>query len=390
MSPYNYSLGTELSNNSNRNTTTQTNTVEYGRVVSVVLDKGSDDYKIFGGPDSIGGVRYRRIGVFKDEDFSQDLPFAYPLNVESNYLPVVGEIIRIQNRPIESSIIQSTKKNRNFYTGVVNIFSEINNNRYLDEFQVNVDTFVDELAPEATGIFRLSPQPGDFILQGRLGSTIRLGGYLNKNSPLFSEDTSNNPYALYRIGKGIPDGESLTTYEDINTDDASIYFLSNHKVNLKTSTNKTSTYKTLPTGVKEYKGKQLVLNSDRIVLNSKVDSILVSSAKSFGVGANTINLESTEYVGLEGRKIFLGAKSVKAEKPEPIILGLQNEKFMEVLISSIDTLSKTLISLQPSPAAAIAQLQSTGTILQSYILSLKTLLPTIKSKKVFTDSNALP
>ena len=61
-----------------------------------------------------------------------------------------------------------------------------------------------------------------------------------------------------------------------------------------------------------YQGKQIVLDSDRILFNAKKDSILLYSDKSVGINSvgsihiNTGNNEFKNYIVLNSPTIFLG------------------------------------------------------------------------------------
>jgi len=383
MPTYSYGIGKKFSNS--QKTIQQSQQELFGRVVRVVLDKNSPDYEIFGHSGAIGGIRYRIIGKDRSEERIEDLPFAYPLEVSKKEFPVIGEIVKISKGPSENNLSENIGNVKTYYSGIVNLFNEVNNNRYPDEFQVDLNSYEDKEAPEVTGIFQLQPEPGDTIFQGRLGSTLRLGGYLRPTSTLSDQTNLKDPYAILKVGKGKADLVSLTSTEDIDSDDASIYLTSNHRLPFTQTRPLDSTYYQPPKHFNTYKGKQLAFNSDRIVLNAKVDHILFSANKSIGGAGESINFEGKEYVGLESKKIFLGGKSLKSKNPQPVVLGLENEKFLKGLLTGLETLSNTLSSLSPSPAAATVQLITAGSILRSYITQLRATLPTLKSKKVFTD-----
>ena len=71
--------------------------------------------------------------------------------------------------------------------------------------------------------------------------------------------------------------------------------------------------KYVPTQEDKFKGKQLIGKSDRIVLQAKTDSIILSARQATSVAAQSINLDSTQYIGLDSPKIFLGNKAKIAQ-----------------------------------------------------------------------------
>ena len=139
-----------------------------------------------------------------------------------------------------------------------------------------------------------------------------------------------------------------------------------------------------PENPNSYQGKQVIINSDRLLFNAKVDNILLYSQKNISFscngdihfdsvdeGSNTVINTDNIYLGLDGGNLA----------HEPAVLGNKNEKWLNDLISSIEDLvfilgewgTYTLITTLPG--APTAPNPANATILGN----LKTKLGTLKS-----------
>ena len=120
--------------------------------------------------------------------------------------------------------------------------------------------------------------------------------------------------------------------EDFKTYDSLIYLTSTQKLNTLSLANEN--FKTFsPTKPTEYISPQIVINSNRVILNAFKDSILISGEKSIGLLSNdTINIESTNDIYLNSNQILLGTKTNK----EPALLG---KKTVDTLNNIINVLS---------------------------------------------------
>ena len=79
--------------------------------------------------------------------------------------------------------------------------------------------------------------------------------------------------------------------EDINKDLSSIYLTSNQTIPLETKITSFPALKSPPEVVTAYNGSQVMISSDRLVFNTKADSIILNSNK-------TISLTSVQSMGL--------------------------------------------------------------------------------------------
>jgi hypothetical protein len=354
----------------------------FGRVVDVVLDESNPDFNVFGGPLSIGGIRYRPLTLGSLENDPSTLPFAYLYSTGIKTYPVKGEIVQIISAPDEN-IGTSVTSRKTYYLPAVNIWNQNNHNAYPDTTQnigpVNLGSGV----VEDVNVQSLLPNPGDVIIEGRTGNSIRLGGYLGKYT---SEDKNGSPYIFMRVGQGTLPVESDTSLEDINLDKTSIYLSSDQIIPIRLSTNKRKSYRQSPTDADRYEGSQFVINSDRVIINSKNSDTLLSSRESIGMSAKTVNLDAIDYVGLDGKRIYLGEKALNEN--QPAVLGKANEQVLLTIAETLSTIATALqeLALTPSPAAAVAKLIALGPVVSSYATEIRALVPGTKSSKVFIDT----
>jgi hypothetical protein len=66
-----------------------------------------------------------------------------------------------------------------------------------------------------------------------------------------------------------------------------VKLLNKQQIPIEAASQNYQSYRISPTNVNQYKDKQIILNSDRLVFNSKKDHILLSSKKT--INLNTIS-----------------------------------------------------------------------------------------------------
>jgi|10_taG_2_1085330.scaffolds.fasta_scaffold00121_15 hypothetical protein len=137
---------------------------------------------------------------------------------------------------------------------------------------------------EDSTISPLQPFLGDVLIEGRFGHSLRFGytpqtSQTTKN-PSWSSNNDSDPITILSNGRGTLGDNNKFIIEDIDDDKSSIWLTSSQKVRLKTS------QKNIGTGVKnqsEYKDPSILITSNRILLNSKKERIILSSAESVNV-----------------------------------------------------------------------------------------------------------
>ena len=147
-----------------------------------------------------------------------------------------------------------------------------------------------------------------------------------------------------------------------------------------------------PTTPDQYIGKQLILNSDRIVINSKEDNLLFSNTGfSFSTNGefhfNTENKDGNKFV-VNSPKIHLGLEGTQLTS-NPAVKGKELESILTEVLDIIDTFYKVdVLLLNPiappvGPCAPDAAFPGKTSATQSRITNLKTRLKEFQSDKVY-------
>ena len=97
-----------------------------------------------------------------------------------------------------------------------------------------------------------------------------------------------------------------------------------------------------------YKGKQVIINSDRILFNAKEDSILLFSNEAIGFSTNgSFNFDTdsgvNNYFTINAPKIYLGLQPNKDLPTEPAVLGdYLGDIWLDDLLEMLDGLIEDL------------------------------------------------
>ena len=142
---------------------------------------------------------------------------------------------------------------------------------------------------------------GDLIFEGRYGNSIRLGnrfGYPN----LF-----------------ISNGRNIDNFEESMGDSSLIFMTTNGSFknyfdydfnissNIAINSNSNEKQKRLIKFDTEYSNPQMILSSNRLILNSRSDNVIISSNKDIEIGSgNKVKIYSNKETIIESKNIYLG------------------------------------------------------------------------------------
>lgn len=129
-----------------------------------------------------------------------------------------------------------------------------------------------------------------------------------------------------------------------------------------------------------YKDDQLIINSDRLILNSKKDSIFLFANKAISFSANEgihFNTEKEFYVNAKNIKLGLGAD-------EPLVKGNQLKNILTKLLNDQNNIGNLLSNAVDSNGVAITSVVTAGNSLQRSTNRIKTLLKNLNSTSNFT------
>jgi hypothetical protein len=403
------SRGLSSSPKSSRNNAVRGNTLLYGRVKSILLDESHPRFNELGGWNALGTIEFETVST--PTAATQFLPIAKPLDSTFKSFPLINEIVYILALP-NTNIGESSTTKTNYYINVIGIWNHPHHNAFpqnsnilppaqqKDYVQTTVgsvrrvtdqstEIFLGDTFVERGDIHPLLPFEGDKILEGRWGNSIRFGSTVTGSANIWSATGSNgDPITILRNGQGNQTDEGwIPTIEDINNDDSSIYLTSTQKIPLQSSAVNTNQYFSYPDNAKpaspdQYAGRQIILNSGRLVFNTTQDHLLLSSQKSIGFTANeSINFDTTGPVTLQAGEVYLGSKTAT----EPVLLGQSTINLLQTLLQELATLTNILSTqVGVPPGAPLAPTNVQAALTNTTIVNLTAQLNGLMSNSVRT------
>lgn len=352
----------------------------YGRVVRTILSLSDPDCK---DSSMLNGVFYRIPKTPGDETndtgIDNTILFAKQGDASMRVIPMPGELVEI----VPALGVNATGGKVMYWGKIVNVWNHPHHNAVPDTKQQDWKDRLIGGQPEEATISPLQANPGDTLFEGRLGQSLRFGGYKGAQSKLIDSTNDGKPIILISNGQAKTDEGNTPIEEDINQDFNSIHLLSNHKSDLIASNTKRDSYNTKPASSNDFKGNQIILNGGRVYINAKEDSILLSAKESVGLNAKTVNLDATDYFCVDSKKIYLGVKA-RTGQVENAVLGMQLDNWLQSLISNLQIIAGAMKSAT-NGGGAVASLQAAGTALDTTLRSLQTQIQNIKSQKVYIE-----
>ena len=376
------------------------------RVRYTILDDKTEPtvFKEFGEWSSIGSLFFSKLNnPNPSKNFTTD-NFAKPLFPNNKIFPLENEIVYIL--PLPNSDIQGDVNDVSFYYfQPVNIWNSVHHNAIPDPIngnslppsqqqdyeqteagavrrvtdggsEINLgNTFIEKL-----NIKNLQPFEGDIFYEGRWGQSLRFGSTVN-DSPILNpwSRTGNNgdPLTILRNSQYNDNKDAwIPQIEDINKQGSSVYMTSTQSIPIEVSSKSYSSYKTAPTSPDKFAGEQIILNSGRLLFNTKSDSILMSSK-------NSINLNAVNDVNIDTPRTVIQSKTVKLgdrDAFESVILGDKFLSDLSRLLTQMISLGTALPSITP-PNPAIATSATAMTQVATQVLNS---IETYKSKTTKT------
>ncbi len=355
------------------------------RVKDIILDQNHPKFIEYG--------EWASIGLVFVEDTTQptsenNLITIYPLLSNLKFYPLLNEVITVISLP-SAELETDPNSSKFYYLPPINIWGSQHHNAipgvsnlpplqqkdYQQTEAGSVRRVTDggteinlgKVFTEQLNINSLQPFEGDYILEGRFGNSLRFGSSQGKD-----------PITKIRNGQGPQTNEGWTTVEEnIQEDKASIYLTSTQQIPLQPNTFNYNSYSTSPESVNQYSKPQILLNSDRIVLNANQDHVLLSAAKSINLNSqDSVNIDSKNKVVINSPQILLGSK----DATEPILLGNKTiDLLRDVLTAFQATLNQLQVLTSLPPGAPFAPLNVQSAVSNQTISKALASLETLKS-----------
>ena len=345
------------------------------------------NWKEYGEYAGMGGILFEELNNPSGKPL-KSLSFALPLYSNIKFLPLINEIVYIISLPDPSTRENVNGGKQFYYFQSINIWNSIHHNALPNTLETedtnsenysktesgvelqtdsnNTDINLGITFKERSGIRNLQPYEGDVLIEGRWGNTIRFGSTVNNSTPSnpwSNSGVSGEPITIIKNGQTeTNDDPWIPQVENINTDKSSVYLTSNQQIPIGAASTDYSSYTPsfgeVPSSPSSYNGSQVIVNSGRLLFNSKNDHILLSSARTISFGAQKgFNFDTpSNFVVKVGTKIMLGDKD--EDTTEPLILG---DKFLDdfqKLLNNVISLTSALgtvgtpVPYQPNIAVA--------------------------------------
>jgi len=376
-----------------KNNFSATPSLQVGRVYGVVTTKNTPSEAMFkkaGGFNGIGSIFYLDYNSAKNitgtgDDFLEICNIAKPMSPQFQYYPVLGELVSLIEAPSpDTQRSLNSTSNQKYYTSVVNLWNNNQQNSQPANDSDNLGiTFI-----ENENIKPLLPFEGDYIIQGRQGSALRFSSTTKLYNDLNEwSSTGNEDSPITLITNGLKFDPKKSYYvEQINQDASSIYLTSDQQIPLQTDKRGILNQRTRPIDIRDYFNSQIIMNSDRVVLNSKRDEVMIFAKTNVEINTrNIINLNADERVHLNSNTIFLG--TVAGQLPtEPLVLGDKLNTLLENLLDSLYNFGTSLSTVVGSPegAPALDIISAAGSLLND-IDRINNNLEGILSQRNFTS-----
>jgi len=374
------------------------------RVLAVILDDKTypDLFRKYGEWASIGGIVWEYVKTSTTDKSLDTKNFALPLFPNIKHFPVDNEIVLLVISS-DSGVLNDPTSYQYYYLPPTNVWASSHHNATPDQIYANPGvntlpgdqkadyplvggTLVRRVNDEGTEIFKpgdpfvenkyirtLAPYPGDVIMEGRYGNSLRFSstsqfGLKNNWS---NYQAFNSPITILRNGQKIDFRQDpwVNVSEDINTDFSSIYLTSNQQIPLTPSSFKTASYRPeqyIPANASSFINPQIILSSGRLFFNSTSDSIILSGAKGILLSSNdSTNIDSPSFT-VRSVNITLGSADAKerAIKGDTLVKELNSFlialKQVQVALSSAANSGgpvQSLIDVSATFGSAINNLQ---------------------------------
>ena len=373
-----------------KNNFSSINPTQVGRVYGVVTTANTPNKEQFervGGYDAMGTIFYRDYNQAQDtvgkidNNFFNDCKVAKPLFPQFQYYPVLGELVVLYDLP--SPATQISPSSTETYYLILNLW----NNNQQNSQPANDNASLGTTFVENPDIRNLVSFQGDHIIQGRQGAALRFGSTtklyndLNEWSSVGAEDS---PITILTNGFNYI-SDAKVYVEKINYDSSSIYLTSTQKLPLQTDKTGTLNPLTNPLDAFDYFNSQVILNADRVTLNSRKDEVMIFAKTNVEINTNNIiNLNANERVHLNTNAVFLG--TVNNQLPtEPIVLGNRLYDLLEGLLDGLQTFSITLTTIVASPEGApMIDLNNAAQALSNKLENVEGKIENILSNRNFT------
>jgi hypothetical protein len=361
-----------------RSTSNAKGKVVAARVLDIVLDENHKYYELVGQWNGIGAIFYEIVNKSGTKSYPN---FALPYDSQLKTYPLINEIVLLISLPNQSMGLVSSNEsyfymsplgiwNHPHHDAYPNVLDGINDEEQQRDYQATSQGSVRQVTDGSTeidlnssnpsqntfveklNIHPLMPFMGDSLLEGRHGQSLRFGSTAKseseKKNNWSNSGENGDPITILRNGQPTKTSDEgwIPITENINNDLSSIYLTSTQKIPFNLSKEEKEKWINPPIFPGQYILPQILLNASQISINSKEDSILLSSKKSIGLTCwDEINLTGNNTV-LDTTNLYLGSKSAT----ESVLLGDKTIITLKQITSILKSITNVLQLDQMYPA----------------------------------------
>jgi len=350
----------------------------YGKVFGVVTGINLPTAKMYEKANKrVGAVFYKDYYASRTENGSLTDDFlntCFYSNIQD--YPLLSEIILIlPGASIGSQTKKDTKGDISYWLCTVNLWGNSEQNAQSSDSNSPLGKTYNENG----NIKNLITYEGDYILSGRTGQSIRFGStvglYSNPDNPNYNEwskiGDNGSPILILSNGLSFNSTPQPLYSERINKDASSIYLTSTQALPIEIdSTGLKSPLIGEPTSPDSYNSSQVVLNGDRILINSKKDEVMLFSKTNTILKGNGINLVGNS-IQLTSNDIYLGKNTDGSLPLEPVLLGFKVIDLLSDLVKALQTFTTTASPSVDSTGAPIPTLKAAADRLNTDLEKVK-------------------
>ena len=387
------------------------NTYQTGRVLNVILDENSNNFESYGEWNGIGTIEFEIVNYQSSREGGKTI--ATPLLSNNKKYPLVNELVLIFRLP-DTGLGVRTGSEKFYYLNTLSLWNHPHHNAYPNPLKPQSDEQTQDYAQtqggnvrrvkdgsteidlngesggtfvEETNIHPILPFAGDVIVEGRFSNSIRLGNTAKTDSKYANNWSENgddgSPITIIRNGQ--PEDSSdegwLPITEDINKDLSSIYLTNDQKIPLELDNETYEAFDESPISTPEYLENQIILNSGRLVLNAKTNSVLISANKQIAITSiGTVGISSDTNITLSSPEVNLGSK----DADQSLILGNDFMKQFESLLKGIKNVCSALEKNQNWPGGSPVPNIPTNSAAANTKMVAQSILNLVKNDKLIS------
>lgn len=286
---------------------------------------------------SPGLVSFRPI----NSNFTGTSGNAFPFYQFIKTVPLKGEIVLIIPGP--DAVLLGRNKSKDYYMPALNMWN------HPQHGAAGIDGIptLDSQFKETPDLNPMLPFPGDLILEGRKGQSIRFSE--NFSGTPWKGPTPSSPTIAIVSGQTNSSIEPTYTTEDINEDAASIYLVGNQSLPLNVGKSwKRGHLQTsypdslLPVDASNYTGNQVVVNSGRLYFNAKTENVLISANQAVGLLGERVHIDGVNAIHLDAPVLRLTGESLDPKLNRSAVKGEDLTTELQNLYRRLDELTGTL------------------------------------------------